>query len=346
MTTAKKTDMNNYQERLKRTIMTAVLIALVGLLTPAKSGAMGTAAGTLLNNTASASYTMGAGSYSITSNTNTIKVDEIVNITLVWQDALPGVMVTAGQTNRVLTMKLSNTGNAADTYTLSAIATRISTTDFTPAPSGLYLDANGNGSYDPGVDLPYDPDTNVPSVAPDQSLTIFLMGNIPATGLFDGQKGNLQLSAVSKTASGAPHAILSGKGPGNCDVVVGLTGGQASAVGTYVDSGIEVNVLKAAVVANQLGGKQPVPGATIHYTLVVTAGGSGTAVDVVITDPIPANTTYVAGSLKLDNAALSDAADADAGDENATTANTVTVKLGNMTSSTPARTIAFDVKIN
>jgi hypothetical protein len=69
-------------------------------------------------------------------------------------------------------------------------------------------------------------------------------------------------------------------------------------------------------------------------------------VGVVISDPVPVNTTPVAGTLRLNNSLLTDAADADAGDVNATTAGTVTVRLGDLNSASPVQTITFEVKIN
>jgi uncharacterized repeat protein (TIGR01451 family) len=114
---------------------------------------------------------------------------------------------------------------------------------------------------------------------------------------------------------------------------------------TVVSSAM-VNISKTAVVIDQYGGSQPITGATIRYTLAVTTVGTGTALNTVITDLLPANTTYAPGTLKLNSAVLTDAADADAGDVGGTTTSTVTVRLGSLTSASPGQTITFDVKIN
>jgi uncharacterized repeat protein (TIGR01451 family) len=50
------------------------------------------------------------------------------------------------------------------------------------------------------------------------------------------------------------------------------------------------------------GGADLVPGATITYNIIVSNTGSGTATDVVISDPLPGNTTYVAGSANITSA--------------------------------------------
>jgi len=122
--------------------------------------------------------------------------------------------------------------------------------------------------------------------------------------------------------------------------------GRHSASGTYTVSTIAAAVGKSVTVIDQFGGSQPVAGATLRYTITVTMSGSGVANGVVITDPFPANTTYTAGSLRLNGAPLSDAADADAGDAGITAPGAATVNLGVLTAASPVQTIVFDVKIN
>ena len=113
-----------------------------------------------------------------------------------------------------------------------------------------------------------------------------------------------------------------------------------------VVSSTTVNTVKTVVVLDQYGGNQPITGATLRYTLAVTATGNGPAFGVVVTDAIPATTMYTPGTLRLNGVSLSDVLDADAGDVGGTTAGTVTVRLGDLTSASPVQTITFDVKIN
>jgi uncharacterized repeat protein (TIGR01451 family) len=309
--------------------------------------ALGTAAGTLINNSVQMTYTMSGTNYSGSSNVNTIRVNEVINNTTTWQDTLPGVSVSPGQANSVVTMKLTNTGNAPDSYTLAAISTSPSGTWFTATPTATYLDTNSNGIYDPGTDALYVPGTNDPIVNADQYITLFIVSTIPSTALVDGQKGAVQLTCTSKTGSGAPGTFLPGVGPGGSDVIVGHSGGASSALGIYVVSTVAISIIKSATVTDVIGGNQVMTNSIIHYTLNVTATGSGSAMNVVIRDAIPANTTYLPNTLKLNNVGLTDAADSDAGDVNATTPGTVTVSLpGSITSATPAQSIAFDVRIN
>ncbi len=92
-------------------------------------------------------------------------------------------------------------------------------------------------------------------------------------------------------------------------------------------------------------GNQP-PGTTLTYTVVVTNSGTGAASSVVLTDPIPANTTYVAGSITQDGAGRSDAADADNADYNVTNPGKVTVTIGALAASGGTTTLTFQMTIN
>jgi hypothetical protein len=67
---------------------------------------------------------------------------------------------------------------------------------------------------------------------------------------------------------------------------------------------------------------------------------------VLFTDAIPSNTTYVAGTLRLNAAVLTDAADADAGQFVAAPSAQVRVTLGDMTQASGVQTIDFAVTIN
>ena len=64
--------------------------------------------------------------------------------------------------------------------------------------------------------------------------------------------------------------------------------------------------------------------------------------DLRITDPVPAGTTYRAGTLRLDGAVLSDAADADAGTAQG---GNIAVTVATATSGS-SHTVTFDVQIN
>ena len=326
---------------MKRRII--LMVSLFMLFCSSEAMATGTAAGTPISNMATATYTIGASTLTQDSNVEVITVDELIDMTLIWQDA-SDVGVSSGDVDSVLTFNLSNTGNGSEKFNLSANST-LGTGDFDPTLTGIFFDTNGNGTYDSGTDTQHVAGTNDPVLAADASVTLFLVNSIPLA-LTDGDRGNSEISVVSSTGSGAAGTVFAGLGDSFTDAIIGSSGGASSLTGTYIVSSIAMALVKSYIISDQFGGNQPVPGATISYTITATVTGVGTSTALVVTDPIPAETTYTAGTLKLDAVLLSDAADGDEGDVGATTAGTVTVTLGNVAAGSAAQTITFDVTIN
>lgn len=74
-----------------------------------------------------------------------------------------------------------------------------------------------------------------------------------------------------------------------------------------------LDVQKTVMLANDVNGNNaPDPDDTLLYTFVITNSSGNPATDVVLTDQIPANTTYVAGSTTLNGAPVADAGGASA----------------------------------
>src|SRR5262249_48378260 len=69
------------------------------------------------------------------------------------------------------------------------------------------------------------------------------------------------------------------------------------AVATTIDL-FAPNLVATKTVADLTGGNS-LPGDTLEYTINVTNSGQDPAGNIFLTDPIPANTTYVPGSLRL-----------------------------------------------
>jgi uncharacterized repeat protein (TIGR01451 family) len=304
--------------------------------------AIGTAAGTNITSTATVNYSIGGTSATISSNTATVIVGELVNVTMALQS--PTVSVSAGANNKALLFLVTNTGNSGEKFTLTGDSVLVGD-DFDPTPASpfIYLDTDASGDLSPG-DTPYVAGSNDPTLAADGSVAVLLVNDIPA-GLPDGEYGRSELTAASSTGTGAPGTVLPGLGQGGVDAVIGSSGGQVAVTGQYLVGDILLSAVKSQAVQDPFGGSQPIPGAAIAYQIVVTATGTGTALGAAVNDPIPASTTYVAGSLRLNGAPLSDAADADAGSFALAPAR-VAVSLGNLTSAAGPQTIDFRVTIN
>ncbi|MFC4292224.1 hypothetical protein ACFOWX_07330 [Sphingorhabdus arenilitoris] len=284
-----------------------------GLCLASPAFAAGTLAGTDIENMATASYETPGGTIQIDSNLVVIKVDELLDVTVTNSD--PGdIPSSPGATANVQRFLVTNTGNGEEAFRLTPNLA-VAGDDFDPALQNVVLDSNGNGVYDPGVDTVYTAGTNDPVLQPDQSITVFVISSTPAT-VNDGNRAEVSLSVAATTGTGAPGTTFTGAGNGGGDAVVGTTGADADDNGFLAVQAAILSLVKSAVVADPFGGSRAVPGSTITYTLVATITGSGSLTNVVISDPIPADTQYVPGSITLDAATLTDAADTDQGNFN------------------------------
>ncbi len=323
--------------RLVRVAPLIVASATIIFAEPAQ--AVGTAAGTTISNTATATYTdAGGATVSVPSNQVDVRVDELLNVTVATAD--PGdIAALAGATNQVLSFTVTNTGNGTEAFRLAPV-NAIGGDAFDPATTSLVID-NGNGVYDPGIDTVYAAGSNDPVLAPDTSVRIFVLSTIPASAT-DGQRGQTDLTATAVTGSGTPGTAFAGQGQGGGDAVVGISTALGRDDGFYVVRAATVTFVKSASVLDPFGGTKPVPGAVITYTLVATVSGTGTLVNLAAGDPIPASTTYVPGSITSQSAAITDLTDADAGEF---AANTVSVRFGTVPGG-QTRTVTFQVRIN
>ncbi|MDJ0757776.1 MAG: hypothetical protein QNJ19_00170 [Woeseiaceae bacterium] len=305
--------------------------------------AEGTPAGTVIENTATLSFELDGNPATITSNTTSITVVELIDLAVTLQS--PQTLVSAGDTNQALLFSVVNTGNGTETFQL-AINSTVSGDDFDPVPStvSIYFDSDGSGDFTAG-DIPYVPGDNDPVLAPDASVAILILNDIPADRL-NGDVGFSELIVSSATGSGSPGDDFAGQGDGGVTAVLGTSGGIDTVRGEYLVSDVQVSIQKSQTVSDPFGGNEPVPGATITYTIEVSVTGSGTAVGGIVEDVIPTFTTYVPGSLTLDAGTLTDAADADAGELNTSTTPTIVVRLGDVTATGSPRTVQFDVLID
>lgn len=310
---------------------------------PAAVFAAGTPAGTVIDNTAQVDFDIAGTSVTVNSNTVSITVDERIDVVTTRQSGQ--VLVSAGDTNRSILFTVTNTGNGSEQIAL-AIESVLPGDDFDPVPAvpAIYFDTDASGDFSLG-DVAYAPGTNDPQLAADESVDVLLVNDIPGA-VSNGQIGRTQLTATSATGSGAPGDVFAGQGDGGVDAVVGASGGSDIDTGEYVVADVQLNVVKSVLIADPFGGTEPVPGATLTYTIAIEVTNAGTATGAVFSDPIPTNTTYVASTISLNGGALSDAADADAGELDASGLPTVVVRLGDLTQASGVQTVSFEVTID
>lgn len=318
---------------------------LASLVLPFMAHAAGTAAGTDITNTASATFTDPGGTpRTVTSNTTTMKVDEVLDVTVVSNDA-GNVAVTTPATNKVLSFTVTNTGNGSAKYVLTSNNT-LSGDQFDPTNTRIYLD-NGDNSFDPTTDTLYVAGTNDPTIPADGTIKVFVVSDIPS-GLADTNTGLVSLtteSAIVRTtpATDPAGSVFAGQGTAGVDAVVGHTQALASKQGGYIVAQVASALVKSQTVLDGFGGTNPIPGAVITYTLVFSTTGSGTITGAKVEDAIPAGTTYKANSLTLDTVGLTDSADAT--DGGSFDGSKIAVLLGSVPA--PAtHTVTFKVTIN
>lgn len=315
------------------------VVVVFGLMsTPAI--AAGTAAGTTISNTATATYNDPVGNtVTVPSNTVALRVDEVLNVTVA--TAEPGdIAALPATTNQVARYTVTNTGNGSEAFRLAPI-TALGGDAFDPTATSIVLDTNGNGVYDAGVDTLYAAGSNDPVLAPDGSIRVFILSTVPASAS-DGQRGQIDLTATATTGSGPAGTVFAGTGAGGGDAIVGATAAVGRDKNFYVVSAATVSLIKTASVLDPFGGTKSLPGSIITYTLAANVVGTGTIANLAVGDPIPASTTYQPASMTADGVALTDTTDADAGEF---AAGRVAVRFGNVAGG-QTRTVTFKVKIN
>jgi uncharacterized repeat protein (TIGR01451 family) len=323
--------------------LAAYAAALALSVTALDAQAAGTAAGTSIQNTAQVSYQVGGSTITASSNASTVTVAEILDVVVTIANAT--VASSAGATQQELVFTVTNTGNGNETFELIALSAGVAGDDFDPelaAPNAIFFDTDNSGDLS-APDTAYIAGTNDPTLAADASVRVLVVNTIPAAAA-DGTRGRSQLTARARTGFGDPGTNFA---VGGVDAVVGTTRAEVALFGEYQVQGFQLNAVKSQTIADQFGGNRPIPGARINYQVVITPSGTGSALAAMFSDAIPANTTYLAGSLELNDVALSDAGGADdAGEYTTAPTAQVRVSLGDLSAASGPQKVEFAVTIN
>ncbi len=157
-----------------------------------------TPAGTNISNQASASYIDSAGQARTTTSNQVITVVQQVYSFSITPD---GTQAAPGQTRNALpgapvyfSYTVSNTGNGSDTINLTTV--QDTGDNFDLSGTAIYLDANCNGTIDPGETTAITSVNLTRQGTPGASACVIVAGTIPASAT-NGQFGNLNLSGTS-----------------------------------------------------------------------------------------------------------------------------------------------------
>lgn len=335
----------------------AIAGALMLIGTPAL--AAGVLAGTDVSNTATVAFSVGGVNQTdAISNTVTFEVDRVINLTVA-EVGTTDTIVTSGQQDAVTTFTLTNTSNSTQDFLLTATQDGTGTTtahdsdtdDFDMSNVEIYRDANGNGVFDAGTDPLV---TFVDELAPDASVTLFVVADVPL-GQPNGQQAGVTLNAQAAEAgtAGSPGAASTetagadtedGIDNNNYDTVFGDAQGDTDADrdGQHSDDDAwevqtpTITVLKSSRVIsdpfNLTTNPKRIPGAVVEYCIEVTNSGGATADGVVVSDNIDeVTTTFVANSGRINSTGCTDDAGGTAGgsyDGNIVTGSLATVAAG------------------
>jgi uncharacterized repeat protein (TIGR01451 family) len=308
-------------------------VALLALAAPHTAFAAGTASGTSIDNTATLDYQVGGIDQTQLSSSASFVVDNKVDLTVVTQDAsevavFPGSLFGDGIYN-VLHFRVTNDGNTAQDCSLSVVtvatgnAAKFGGTDafnMTPEPvpeARIFVNSVMDiaGTYDNGTDT----GNYIDELPADSFFDVFVVLDAPLTAA-DGEIASYHLVAAAHdaglggTLGDRTTADTGAWASGTVQVVfadaAGSAAGDAQYDGRHSDqddyevTSADLAITKSsAVVSDPFSSSNPkaIPGATIRYTIDMANTGGTDAQAVITVDQIPANTTFVSGSVATSN---------------------------------------------
>jgi hypothetical protein len=311
----------------------AVVLAFFGTLLLMSTGvnaAVGeTSSGVAITNTATLSYSVsGTAQGNILSSPDGLTptgvatsfvVDNKVNLTLT-ETSTTATAVAPGAINQATGFVLTNTGNTAQGYNLTAAAVPGATifglaSTFNVTNIRIFLDPDNSGTLSP-TELAAGPITSIASLARDTSVFLLVVADIPAAQA-NGTQAAVSLTALTRTvttltpvaetantqagveivfADAATAANVSGTDPGQV-----ARDAQAVARDAYIVQAAQISVTKTVTPIcdpfNGSTGPKNIPGSAVQYAITITnaatAGASATLSQ--ITDALNANLTFDPG---------------------------------------------------
>lgn len=295
----------------------AVIAALLG----PQAHAVGTAAGESVPNSVTLDYTQG-GVARTTGAVSTFYVDELLEVSVQSADA-SSIGVVPSQSGAIQQYTIANLGNGEESFRLAAEPGVVGD-DFDVVLDAIYLETNGTPGLQigPGGDDVYVAGANDPLLAPDESISAYVVADVPA-GVAVDDTSLVALQAIATTivtatgtddptqtsfpAVGDSFASLGDArdgGAGSVDAMVGVSYDPGNPL--YVDqhdylvNDVGVSITKTAFqISDPSGGNTVVPGSVISYRVLVELVGGGSAQTLVVTDPMPAELRYSPNSLTV-----------------------------------------------
>ncbi len=329
---------------MRRWLIAAAPLTMLAAL-PFPAAAAGTASGTVISNSVVLQCNL-CGPSGMSSGAVSFVVDNKVNVAVADSDGA-ATGVTAGQLSAVTTFNVTNLGNTAQDYSLTAAniaggAVLYGGTDnFDASACVVRVESGATPGYDAADTAGY-----IDELAPDANRVVYVVCNIPAsqasgdqavvslavTTLQGGAPGMQGAVAVATPGADTPAAvdIVFVDAPGSDDAA---RDGRHSArdayrLGSPATLGKTVANVQDPYGCSAASGCKIVRGSILTYRIELVVPSGGNVSGLVLSDPIPPNMAYVPGSIVVNGAAKTDAADGDKADFGITSPNTVTVSPG------------------
>lgn len=267
---------------MRKIFLTLAVLMITAFLSAPSAIAAGTLAGTAISNQAYADYkdVNNNAMPRVYSNTVTTTVSQVAGVDIV----PPTVSSTANNGDMIdYLIQLFNTGNAPDTQTFSYATSGA----WTPTSVQMYWDKDNSHTYTAG-------DVLLTETAPGSKTykTVDGTGTPVLIPVDDDYDVIMRVTVPGDTLA-----------PDNTSNVVTVTttsdfDNTKTATGTYTTT-VQAAVIAAVKTHTPTGSPTLLkPGEVITYTITLTNSGSVAGNTVIVNDPLPAQLTFVAGSLK------------------------------------------------
>ncbi len=276
---------------LKFLVATGTISA--AMMSASSAFAAGSLVGTDVINTATVDYQVGGVAQTQRTATDTFDVDRKVIFTLTEATPTGTTSVVPGQQDAVTRFTLTNTSNDTLDFGLAAAqlaggaAEHGGTDVFDVTGFTFFADANSNGTYEAGTDIA----TSVNNLAPDTSIAVFIVGDIPLVQT-NGQVAGVTMTATALNADGSAIVAStdSDANTAGIETIFADTGrdGIEGDGDDYTLAAPNLTVTKLSrVISDGVSASnfKAVPGAVVEYCIVVSNGaGAATATNVAVAD--------------------------------------------------------------
>jgi uncharacterized repeat protein (TIGR01451 family) len=278
-------------KQMRRVALAVVALGSIGI--SGQAFAQNTLSGTPIVNTATVNYSVASVAQTPIDAVAQFVVDTVIDLNLT--PVVSAVAFTPGQTGGAKAFTLANISNADSNFSFAFV--NLTGDDFQLANLAVRVDGNGNGTYESASDTA----TTVTGLAARTgTITVFVVGDIPAAAT-NGQDGDVQLTATAINPVGGLAWVSTPGADTAANVEVVVADVNEDATNTFVVASAALAVSKSSSVISDPftstpGEAKAIPGAVVEYVITVAnAAGAQTATLTSISDPIPANTVFLAG---------------------------------------------------